>query len=51
MRQDLNNIKGRIAAARWGEWQNSLADSWRFCFPDDNKETEDTLPPIFINAP
>lgn len=51
MRQDLNNIKGRIAAAKWGEWQNCLSDRWRVNFHDEKKENDDAIYPMFSNAP
>jgi hypothetical protein len=51
MKQNLNDIRERIAAARIGEWQNSLADRWRYCFFDDLAKTCDALCPIISNAP
>lgn len=51
MRQDLNDIKGRIAAAAWGEWQNCLSDRWRACFQDERNEAEDAFYPMCSNAP
>jgi hypothetical protein len=40
MKQNLNEISGRIAAARWGEWQKLLADRWRYYFLDDQMEND-----------
>lgn len=35
MMQDLNNMKGRIMAAKKAQWQKSLADRWHQFFQDD----------------
>jgi hypothetical protein len=51
MKQNLNEISGRVAAAKWGEWQNTLANRWRYYFQDDHKKTDDALCPICSNAP
>jgi hypothetical protein len=51
MKQNLNDIMGRIQAARIGEWHNLLADRWRFCILDDLTKTRDPLCPIVSNAP
>lgn len=51
MKQNLNDIKGRIAAAKMGEWQNSLADRWRYYFGVDLIGTHDAQCPICSNAP
>ncbi|MCK9564915.1 MAG: hypothetical protein M0Q43_02560 [Methanothrix sp.] len=51
MKQNLNDINGRIAAVRMGKWQNTLADRWRFYFLDELMETHDALCPICSNAP
>jgi hypothetical protein len=51
MRHDLNNLMARIAAAKWGEWQNCLSDRWRINFIDERKEAEDPFYAMFRSAP
>jgi hypothetical protein len=41
MKQDLNSIKGRVAAAKWAEWQGFLADRPHLRTFDDYTELED----------
>ena len=51
MKQNLNDIYGRIAAAKIEAWKKSLADRWRFDLLNDLKEIEDALCLIRSNAP
>jgi hypothetical protein len=52
MKQDLNSIKGRVAAARRAEWQGFLADRLHLYTLDDCMEFEDApISLIGCNAP
>jgi hypothetical protein len=52
MKQDLNSIKGRVAAARRAEWQGFLADRLQLYTLDDCMELEDApISLICSNAP
>jgi len=52
MKQDLNSIKGRVAAARRAEWQGFLADRLHLHTFDDYMELEDVpISLIYSNAP
>jgi len=52
MKQDLNSIKGRVAAARRAEWQGFLADRLHLHTFDDYMELEDVpISLIYSDAP
>lgn len=51
MEQNLNNINGRVAAAKLAEWRMFLADRWHPRALDDHKEINDLLCLVCSNAP